>query len=423
MTSFYINSIQPGESHCTCAQQPPLPPRCEKPTRASRTGAAAVTAAAVALALFPSRSTKDPGRTTGLPACSSSCSGSLSPSRSRPPRFTHRERVTDVRDYFITTTPPIVYRPESSRMSVGSDFGNPLRKFKLVFLGEQSEIRNDSELKQQQEIWTNEKFKLAEEWSKKHAEIAKLQAKIEEIENALVTEQQKNRDDIISELNKLKLKERLLEKLDKLKTKNAQLKEMLAMEQQNSRKIMDDELKHQKEMFAKERSQIENNLSQLKDQIEKIREANELERQDWISKEKNWKEIEKLEKRVLEVISTKKQQEENNQKCITKPKMEVQTVVAKKAPVPQSTMYSQLSDSESSSDDSTSQTESIPRLPENGLLKRRRSLSSQDTLHKIGHPSQIKKKKNQNTPPTNQAQRVTKRKRTQRKMKNGMTYL
>ncbi|KAK7898564.1 hypothetical protein WMY93_019417 [Mugilogobius chulae] len=171
---------------------------------------------------------------------------------------------------------------------------------------------------------------------------------------------------------------------------------MLATEQQNSRKIMEDRLKHQEEMFAKERSQFENNLSQLKDQIEKNREAIELERQDWISKEKKWKEIEKPEKCVLGGTSSKKQQDETR---ITKPKMEVQ-----KAQVPQSTMYGQLSDSESSSDESTSRTESIPRLSENAIL----SLSSQDTLHglnddvfssqdtssrassKIGHPSQIK---------------------------------
>ncbi|KAK7929503.1 hypothetical protein WMY93_005898 [Mugilogobius chulae] len=94
----------------------------------------------------------------------------------------------------------------------------------------------DSELKQQQENWTKEKVKLTEDCSQKNDEIAKLRAKIEELGNALVTEQQKNRDDIISELNhqqeiwkndKLKLKERLLEKIDKLKTKMHSLKRCL----------------------------------------------------------------------------------------------------------------------------------------------------------------------------------------------------
>lgn len=40
-------------------------------------------------------------------------------------------------------------------MSVGSDFGNPLRKFKLVFLGEQSGKRFLFLLKVLFDVWVN----------------------------------------------------------------------------------------------------------------------------------------------------------------------------------------------------------------------------------------------------------------------------
>lgn len=100
----------------------------KNPARASRTGAAAAAAAQCPHHEERERESRAEREATSLPFPSS-----ISTDRPRT-----RVGATQVH----SDCPPVSRVPPLHhlllKMSVGSDFGNPLRKFKLVFLGEQS---------------------------------------------------------------------------------------------------------------------------------------------------------------------------------------------------------------------------------------------------------------------------------------------
>ncbi|KAK7898565.1 hypothetical protein WMY93_019418 [Mugilogobius chulae] len=141
-----------------------------------------------------------------------------------------------------------------------------------------TEIRNDPALKQQHEIWTEEKLQLTEECSKKNADMVKLRAKIEELDNALATEQLKC-DDIDFKLKqqqemwtkeKLQLTEDCFKKnaeMEKLRAKIEELENALATEQQKNRDDLDSELRQQQENWIKEKLKLTEDCTKMTDEI------------------------------------------------------------------------------------------------------------------------------------------------------------
>lgn len=130
MTSFYITAVSSAENE----ERPRMrikrrKKRKKNPARASRTGAAAAAAAAQC----PHHEERERESRAEREATSLPFPSSISTDRPRT-----RVGATQVH----SDCPPVSRVPPLHhlllKMSVGSDFGNPLRKFKLVFLGEQS---------------------------------------------------------------------------------------------------------------------------------------------------------------------------------------------------------------------------------------------------------------------------------------------
>lgn len=128
MTSFYITAVSSAENE----ERPRMrikrrKKRKKNPARASRTGAAA------AAAQCPHHEERERESRAEREATSLPFPSSISTDRPRT-----RVGATQVH----SDCPPVSRVPPLHhlllKMSVGSDFGNPLRKFKLVFLGEQS---------------------------------------------------------------------------------------------------------------------------------------------------------------------------------------------------------------------------------------------------------------------------------------------